>query len=95
LNLVPDLCISYEKEIEMIAPSSGVTWRTDPDAMLRTYLGGTERRPEKRTVVVYEIMLKGTPTVTRRALPAMAPLMSSVEALQLRNRLGAVFGSCG
>jgi flavorubredoxin len=37
----------------------------------------------------------GTPTVHRRALPAMAPMMSSVKALQLRQRIGAVFGSYG
>jgi flavorubredoxin len=40
-------------------------------------------------------LVLGSPTVHRRVLPAVGPLLQSVGALGLRNRIGAAFGSYG
>ncbi len=132
--------ISGELPIDVIAPSNGVIWRSDPLSVLRHYRRWTERSPEKRAVVVYETMLKSTeymaeavvrgitsegvpcslfrislsnreeilseifragavllgyPTLHRQVLPAITPLLQSVRALDLKNRIGAAFGSYG
>ena len=50
-------------DIEMIAPSHGVIWRTHVDKILQAYHDWTHHKPNKKVLVVYDTMWKSTETM--------------------------------
>jgi flavorubredoxin len=46
--------------VDMIAPSHGVIWRSDPLQIVRTYREWAEQKPEPRAVVIYDTMWEAT-----------------------------------
>jgi flavorubredoxin len=47
-------------EIEMIAPSHGVIWRTHPDKILAAYRNWMQCRPRPKVLVIYDTMWEST-----------------------------------
>lgn len=46
--------------IEMIAPSHGLIWRSDPAQIIKAYLDWSGQKPAAKTVIVYETMWGST-----------------------------------
>ena len=47
-------------DIEMIAPSHGVIWRSNVDKILNAYHDWTHHKPERKVLIVYDTMWKST-----------------------------------
>jgi flavorubredoxin len=47
-------------DIEMIAPSHGIIWRTHVDKILQAYYDWTHHKPRRKVLVVYDTMWKST-----------------------------------
>jgi len=52
--------LALKLPVEMIAPSHGVIWRTDPLQIVNRYLEWAEQKPDKSAVIVYDTMWEGT-----------------------------------
>ena len=52
-------------DVEIIAPSHGVIWRSNPGMILEAYKGWVEGRSEQRAVIVYDTMWGSTELVAK------------------------------
>jgi len=75
------------------AVARGITAEGIPCSLFRVSLA--EREDILTEIFLAGAVLLGSPTVHRRVLPAFAPLLHSVKSLDLKQRIGAAFGSYG
>ena len=53
-------------KIDMIAPSHGLIWRTEPERIVQTYLAWARQETKPSVVIVYETMWQATAKMARR-----------------------------
>jgi len=64
-------------EIDMIAPSHGVIWRSNPDKIINQYLKWAKGDTRRKAVIVYDTMWGSTTKIARAILDGLA--MEGVE----------------
>jgi len=52
--------LALKLPVDMIAPSHGIIWRSDPAQIVRKYLEWAAQKPEPRAVIIYDTMWNGT-----------------------------------
>jgi len=67
-------------DIEMIAPSHGVIWRSNVDKILNAYIDWTHHRPNRKVLIVYDTMWKSTEIMANA-------IMDGVQELDIDVRL--------
>ncbi|UCH58212.1 MAG: FprA family A-type flavoprotein [Candidatus Bathyarchaeota archaeon] len=72
-------------DVEMIAPSHGVIWRSDPDKILEAYKRWVEGETLERAVVVYDTMWGSTEMVARALVEGLADEGVEVRVHRLRD----------
>jgi flavorubredoxin len=55
-----DEILALKLPVDMIAPSHGVIWRTDPLQIVKKYQEWAAQKPEPRAVILYDTMWNGT-----------------------------------
>jgi len=55
-----DEVLALNLPVDMIAPSHGVIWRTDPLQIVRKYQEWASQQPEESAVILYDTMWEGT-----------------------------------
>ena len=58
-------------DIHMICPDHGIIWRKDPGKIINAYVGGADRMPEKKAVIVYDTMWHSTEKMADAILPTV------------------------
>src|SRR4030066_425169 len=70
--------------IEMIAPSHGVIWRSDPSKIIKAYLDWSAGVSENKVVIVYDTMWGSTDKVARAIVEGVASPGVDAKLLKLR-----------
>lgn len=55
-----DELLALKLPVDMIAPSHGIIWRTDPLQIVKKYAEWAAQKPEPRAVILYDTMWNGT-----------------------------------
>ncbi|MGD1047915.1 MAG: flavodoxin domain-containing protein [Candidatus Krumholzibacteriaceae bacterium] len=55
-----DELLALKLPVDMIAPSHGIIWRTDPLQIVKKYMEWAAQKPEPRAVILYDTMWNGT-----------------------------------
>ena len=55
-----DELLALKLPVDMIAPSHGIIWRTDPLQIVKKYREWATQKPEPRAVILYDTMWNGT-----------------------------------
>ncbi|MBI4860308.1 MAG: flavodoxin domain-containing protein [Candidatus Riflebacteria bacterium] len=132
--------VALNLPVDIIAPSHGVIWRSNPLQIVTRYKEWAAQVPERSAVIIYDTMWQatrrmadaiadgladrgvpykifytaladrneviaeafraraivvGSPTHNRGVLPSMMPFLEELKGLQLKNKIGAAFGSYG
>jgi len=69
-------------KIDMIAPSHGIIWRSDPMKIVKAYLKWASGEAKKKVLVVYDTMWKSTEKMAKAILEGISS--EGVEALLFR-----------
>jgi flavorubredoxin len=69
-------------KIDMIAPSHGIIWRTDPMKIVKAYLKWAAGEAEKKVMIVYDTMWESTEKMAKAMLEGI--ISEGVKALMYR-----------
>jgi flavorubredoxin len=72
-------------DIEMIAPSHGVIWRKNINAILSAYLEWIECKPSKKVMILYDTMWKSTEMMARAVAEGAEKGGVDVRVYNIRN----------
>jgi anaerobic nitric oxide reductase flavorubredoxin len=70
--------------IEMIAPSHGIIWRSDPSKIIKAYLDWSAGVSKNKVVIVYDTMWGSTDKMARAVAEGAASQSVDVKLLKLR-----------
>ncbi len=70
---------------EVIAPSHGVIWRSNPTKIVKAYLDWSEGKTKNKVVIVYDTMWQSTDKMARAILEGIASEGVDVRLLKLRS----------
>jgi len=80
-------------DIEMIAPSHGVVWRTHLDAILSAYADWVAMKPAAKVLVIYDTMWKSTEAMARAIYAGAAAGGAEAKLLHVRATNGTVIAT--
>jgi len=80
-------------DIEMIAPSHGVIWRTHLDAILSAYADWVAMKPAAKVLVIYDTMWKSTEAMARAICDGAAAAGAEAKLLHARATGGTVIAT--
>jgi flavorubredoxin len=66
-----DEIVNMGLEIDMIAPSHGIIWRTHPEKIIDTYLKWAKGETERKAVIVYDTMWGSTTKMAHAILDGL------------------------
>jgi flavorubredoxin len=76
--------IKMDIPIEMIAPSHGLIWRSDPSKIIKAYLNWSSGASVNKVVIVYDTMWGSTDTMARAITEGVASQGVDVKLMKLR-----------